>query len=185
MIFRKFRIILFTTMADLNANVLLLNASYEPMAIVGLRRAVGLLYLEKAETIETNGVVLRSPSTEFPAPSVVRLVQYISPARRRIKFNRKNVLRRDGFRCQYCGRQRSDLTIDHVIPIAVGGKHAWENVVACCQRCNNLKADRTPEKARMKLLSRPKEPAFLPYLQKIYAADLAGNAEWRKYLFLD
>jgi 5-methylcytosine-specific restriction endonuclease McrA len=86
-------------MADLNANVLLLNASYEPMAIVGLRRAVGLLYLEKAETIETNGVVLRSPSTEFPAPSVVRLVQYINPARRRIKFNRKNVLRRDGFRC--------------------------------------------------------------------------------------
>lgn len=172
-------------MANLNANVLLLNASYEPMAIVGLRRAVGLLYLEKAETIETNGVVLRSPSAEFPAPSVVRLMQYINPARRRIKFNRKNVLRRDGFRCQYCGRPGSDLTIDHIVPIALGGKHAWDNVVACCQRCNNVKADRTPEEAKMKLLCRPKEPAFLPYLQKIYAADLAGNIHWRKYLFLD
>jgi 5-methylcytosine-specific restriction endonuclease McrA len=172
-------------MANLNANVLLLNASYEPMAVVGLRRAVGLLYLDKVETIETNGIVLRSPSAEFPAPSVIRLMQYINPARRRIKFNRKNVLRRDGFACQYCGRHTADLTIDHIIPIAVGGKHTWENVVASCQTCNNRKADRTPEEARMKLLTRPKEPAFLPYLQKIYAADLAGNAQWRKYLFLD
>ncbi|MGD8717841.1 MAG: HNH endonuclease [Candidatus Zixiibacteriota bacterium] len=112
-------------------------------------------------------------------------MQYINPARRRIKFNRKNVLRRDGFACQYCGRHTADLTIDHIIPIAVGGKHTWENVVASCQTCNNRKADRTPEEARMKLLTRPKEPAFLPYLQKIYAADLAGNAQWRKYLFLD
>ena len=85
-------------MANLNANVLLLNASYEPMAVVGLRHAIGLLYLCKAETIEADGVVVRSPSTQFPAPSVLRLVRYVNPAARRIKFNRKNVLRRDGFR---------------------------------------------------------------------------------------
>ncbi|UCH78800.1 MAG: HNH endonuclease [Candidatus Coatesbacteria bacterium] len=172
-------------MPNLNANVLLLNASYEPMAVVGLRRAIGLIYLEKAETLETNGLVLRSPTTEYAAPSVIRLMQYINPARRRIKFNRRNVLRRDGFRCQYCGRSGPDLTLDHIVPLALGGKHLWENVVACCQRCNNLKADRTPEAARMELRSRPKEPAFLPYLQKIYQADLESNVHWRKYLFLD
>ncbi len=172
-------------MANLSANVLLVNASYEPMAVVALRRAVGLLYIEKAETVETNGVILHSPSTAFPAPSVIRLTHYISPARRRIKFNRKNVLRRDGFRCQYCGRKDAGLTIDHVIPLALGGKHKWGNVVACCHSCNNRKADRPPEKAKMKLRSRPREPAFLPYLQKVYAADLASNTEWRKYLFLD
>ena len=172
-------------MANLNANVLLLNASYEPMAVVGLRHAIGLLYLCKAETIEADGVVVRSPSTQFPAPSVLRLVRYVNPAARRIKFNRKNVLRRDGFRCQYCGRVGADLTIDHVIPIALGGKHVWENVVACCHTCNNQKADRTPPEARITLLSRPKEPAFLPYIQRVYAADLACHLEWRKYLFLD
>jgi 5-methylcytosine-specific restriction endonuclease McrA len=172
-------------MADLSANVLLLNATFEPMAVVGLRRAVGLVFLDKAETIETNGVVLHSPTTAIKAPSVIRLVYFVNPAKRRIKFNRKNVLRRDGFRCQYCGAAGTALTIDHVIPIALGGKHTWENVVACCHRCNNAKADRTPSEARMKLRARPKEPAFLPYLQKVYAADLAGNVHWRKYLFLD
>jgi len=172
-------------MANLNANVLLLNASYEPMAVVGLRHAIGLLYLQKAETVEADGAIVRSPSTSFPAPSVLRLVRFISPAARRIKFNRKNVLRRDGYRCQYCGRVSADLTIDHVLPIALGGKHAWENVVACCHDCNNKKANRTPKAANMTLLGRPREPAFLPYLQKVYAADLMGHAEWRKYLFLD
>ena len=172
-------------MAELNASVLLLNSSYEPLAVVGLKRAVGLVFLEKAEPVETNGLILRSPSTSFPAPSVIRLTRYINPARRRIKFNRKNVLRRDNFTCQYCGKVSYDLTIDHVIPLALGGTHRWENVVACCHDCNNRKADRTPEEAKMTLRSRPKEAAFLPYLQKIYAADLAGNAKWKKYLFME
>ena len=155
------------------------------MAVVALRRAIGLVYLDKAESIETNGLVVRTTTTAFPAPSVVRLMRYINPAKRRIKFNRKNVLRRDNFRCQYCGRFGTDLTLDHVVPLSMGGKHTWENVAACCHACNNAKADRTPVEAKMPLVSKPKEPAFLPYLQKIYAADLAGNAKWRKYLFLD
>jgi 5-methylcytosine-specific restriction endonuclease McrA len=169
----------------LDANVLLLNNSYEPMAVVALRRAIGLVYMAKAEAVETNGLVVRTISESFPAPSVVRLTRYINTAKRRIKFNRKNVLRRDNFRCQYCGRTAADLSIDHVVPLAMGGRHSWDNVVACCHACNNAKADRTPAEARMTLAARPKEPAFLPYLQKIYAADLAGNAKWRKYLFLD
>jgi 5-methylcytosine-specific restriction endonuclease McrA len=172
-------------MTALDTNVLLLNSSYEPMAVVGLKRAVGLVYLAKAETIETNGLVLRTPTHFFAAPSVIRLGRYINPAKRRIKFNRKNVLRRDSYRCQYCGRAGTDLTLDHVVPLAFNGKHNWDNVVACCHACNNGKADRTPEEAKLALRTRPREPAFLPYLQKIYAADLASNAKWRKYLFLD
>jgi 5-methylcytosine-specific restriction endonuclease McrA len=172
-------------MTILNSNVLMLNFSYEPLAVVGMRKAVGMLYTGKVETVEANGGVIRSPSTAIEAPSVVRLNWYISPSKRRIKFNRKNVIRRDGGRCMYCGRKSDGLTIDHVTPLCIGGKHDWDNVVACCPECNNRKADRTPAEAGLSLIGKPTEPSFLPYIQKIYATELGENHNWRKYLFLD
>jgi len=85
----------------------------------------------------------------------------------------------------YCGRKSESLTIDHVIPLSMKGKHDWGNVVACCPECNNKKADRTPGEAGLTLIAKPTEPSFLPYIQKIYAAELGENHNWRKYLFLD
>ena len=144
------------------ARVLILNASYEPLHVCSVKRAVNLLLQEVVERVEDSSFVLRTPSTLFPVPSVVRLRRYVRrPQRQRVAFNRRNVFRRDDQRCQYCGRHAHDLTLDHVVPRSRGGPTSWENVVACCRACNARKRDRTPEEARMRLLRTPRTPAFL------------------------
>lgn len=144
------------------ARVLILNASYEPLHVCSVKRAVNLLLQEVVERVEDSSAVLRTPSTLFPVPSVVRLRRYVRrPHRQRVAFNRRNVFRRDDQRCQYCGRHAHDLTLDHVVPRSRGGPTNWENVVACCRACNARKRDRTPEEARMRLLRTPRTPAFL------------------------
>jgi len=114
--------------------VLILNASYEPLHVCSVKRAVSLLMHEVAERVEESGKVLRSPNAVFPVPSVIRLKRFVrTPFRQRVAFNRKNVFRRDDHVCQYCGRRTHDLTLDHVIPRSRGGPTTWENVVACCK----------------------------------------------------
>ena len=150
-------------LTDLSAaRVLILNASYEPLHVCSVKRAVNLLLQEVVERVEDARHVLRTPSTVFQVPSVVRLRRYVRrPQRQRVAFNRRNVFRRDDQRCQYCGRHAHDLTLDHVVPRSRGGPTSWENVVACCRACNARKRDRTPEEARMRLLRTPRTPAFL------------------------
>lgn len=144
------------------ARVLILNASFEPLHVCSVRRAVNLLLHDVVERVEDAGHVLRTPSTDFPVPSVVRLKRYVRrPHRQRVAFNRRNVFRRDDQRCQYCGERVHDLTLDHVVPRSRGGPTSWENVVACCRPCNARKRDRTPEEARMALRRLPVAPAFL------------------------
>lgn len=57
---------------------------------------------------------------------------------------------RDGGQCGYCLSRRG-TTVDHILPASRGGHETWENLVACCPTCNQLKADRTPEEAGMRL----------------------------------
>ena len=131
-------------------NVLVLNASYEPLSIVSFRRATCLVLDEKAEIIEHDGGVLRSPSLTVPVPSVVRLRYMVRVARRRqAVLSRRAVFARDDHTCQYCGGAAD--SIDHVFPRSRGGGHDWENLVAACRRCNLAKRDRTPEEAGMRL----------------------------------
>ncbi len=163
------------------ARVLILNASYEPLHVCSVKRAVSLLMHEVAERVEDSDKVLRSPSSVFPVPSVIRLRHYVRrPYRQKVAFNRKNVFRRDDHRCQYCGERANDLTLDHVIPRSKGGPTTWENVVACCRRCNAKKRDRTPEQARMVLATRPRAPRFM----FTAAYGLLPNIDeiWKKYL---
>lgn len=87
--------------------------------------------------------------------------------------------------CQYCGKTGTDLTIDHVMPLSRGGKNWWDNVVACCDTCNNKKADKTPTEAGMKLATKPKEPDILYFIRKAYAVSGERRPQWRKYLFMD
>ena len=163
------------------ARVLILNASYEPLHVCSVKRAVGLIMLEVAERIEDSDRVLRSPSQTFPVPSVIRLKRFVKrPPRHRVAFNRKNVFRRDDHACQYCGFKSSDLTLDHVLPRSRGGATAWENVVACCRRCNAKKRDRTPEEARMTLRRRPYAPRFL--FSSAYGILPNIDPIWEKYL---
>ena len=169
-------------LADLGAaRVLILNASYEPLHVCSVKRAVNLLMHDVVERVEDSGAVLRTPSTLFPVPSVVRLRRYVRrPHRQRVAFNRRNVLRRDDQRCQYCGERAHDLTLDHVVPRSRGGPTSWENVVACCRPCNARKRDRTPEEAHMALRRPPEAPAFLFTAAYGIVPDL--DPAWEQYL---
>jgi 5-methylcytosine-specific restriction endonuclease McrA len=164
------------------AGVLVLNATYEPLNIVPIRRAVILLLKEKAEIVEAAEGRLRSERLSLPVPLVIRLVYYVKiPRRLGPPLSRRTVLLRDNYFCQYCGRRYSSghLTVDHVLPRSRGGKTDWENVVTACKSCNGRKGDHTPEEVGMRLLSRPRRPRYV-------ALALLGEAReheiWRKYI---
>ena len=163
------------------ARVLILNASYEPLHVCSVKRAVALLMHEVAERVEDSDQVMRSPSQVFPVPSVIRLTRYIKrPTRQRVAFNRKNVFRRDDHSCQYCGGRSSDLTLDHIVPRSRGGATSWSNVVACCRLCNARKRDRTPPEANMQLKRKPFAPRFM--FTSAYGVLPSIDPIWEKYL---
>ena len=163
------------------ARVLILNASYEPLHVCSVKRAITLLMQEVAERVLDGDRVLRTPTLVVPVPSVIRLRRYVRrPHRQRVAFNRKNVFRRDDHSCQYCGAHGHDLTLDHVLPRSRGGPTTWENVVACCRRCNASKRDRTPEEARMALRRRPRAPAFM--FTSAYGVLPDVDPAWEAYL---
>jgi 5-methylcytosine-specific restriction endonuclease McrA len=173
----------------LTRKVLLLNASYEALGIVNIPRAVRLVWKGSAEVVELDGArVLRSQHFVFPAPSVIRLIEYIDVRGRqgRSSTKRTRILVRDRHRCQYCGVKGTgfDLTIDHIIPRSRGGRTVPENLCAACFACNQRKGDRTPEEARMPLLA---NPSALTYgIERVALChESESRREWRKYLFLD
>ncbi|RLA94086.1 MAG: HNH endonuclease [Deltaproteobacteria bacterium] len=146
---------------------LLLNATYEPLRVISWKKAVVLVILGKVEVIEEYDREIRSVSFSIKLPSVVRLLRYVRRGGAEVKFSRRNIYARDGYRCQYCGRQfpYDELTCDHVIPRSRGGRTEWTNVVTCCRECNHRKGGRTPEEAGMRLLRQPKRPAWLPFIR--------------------
>jgi 5-methylcytosine-specific restriction endonuclease McrA len=139
------------------ARALLLNASFEPLCVVPVRRAVVLVLKEKAEIVSRNGGELRSERLTMPIPSVIRLVHFVRvPFRSRVPLSRRAVFARDRHRCQYCHGPAEN--IDHVVPRSRGGEHAWENVVASCRACNARKEDRLPAECGLSLRRRPVAP---------------------------
>ncbi|MGB9180154.1 MAG: HNH endonuclease [Pyrinomonadaceae bacterium] len=176
-------------MLVLTRKVLLLNASYEALGTVDVARAVRLVWKRVAETVEVDGTrVLRSQHFVFEAPSVIRLVEYLDLHRRRQHSGKQRlrILMRDKMRCQYCGAKGTsfDLTLDHILPRSRGGRYEPENLCAACKLCNQRKGDRTPDEARMPLLT---TPSALRYgLDKAALRHYASTRpEWRQYLFLD
>lgn len=138
--------------------VLLLNATHEPLAVVTGRRALILILAGKAESVEDRiGMPARSERLVVQIPAVVRLNRYVRvPYRPPTSVTRAGILRRDGRICAYCGAKGD--TIDHVIPRSRGGKHSWDNCVACCSRCNTKKADRLVDELGWKLAFKPAPP---------------------------
>ena len=128
--------------------MLVLNATFEPINVCTVRRAVVLLLKEKAELLERGRWELHSESSTLARPVVIRLVSYVNVPRdaHRRKITRRAVFARDSWTCQYCG-SRSNLTVDHVIPRSKGGSSSWENIVASCAPCNRRKGDRLPRQA--------------------------------------
>jgi 5-methylcytosine-specific restriction endonuclease McrA len=155
---------------------LVLNASFDPLAVVAARRAVVLVLKEKAVILESNGEVFRSQYLQLPAPSVVRLTYFVKvPYRARASLTRRAVFARDEWTCQYCGKTAEN--VDHVIPRSLGGEHVWENVVASCRRCNSRKENRLAGQAGLVLRRSPFAPRDVFRLQ-------AGRLEpeWERYL---
>ncbi len=167
----------------IQASVLVLNKSFLPVQITTVRRAFCLLYAGIAKAVnsqyetfdyeswhrlsierhdETIGLVDRV----IKIPRVILLTAYDRVPKRRVRFSRHNIFARDRNTCQYCGKRfpRADLNLDHVIPRSQGGSSTWENVVCSCHQCNRRKGGKTPEQARIKLISQPKRPAWTPPL---------------------
>lgn len=157
--------------------VLVLNASYQPLNLVNIKRAVVLVLKEKAEIIEERGGHLHSERMAMPYPSVIRLVYYVSVPYRTVSLSRRAVFIRDRYTCQYCGDRAE--SIDHVIPRSRGGRHVWENVVAACRRCNARKMNRLPSEAGLKLTHKPIEPHDHVWIFSM-ASDI--HPTWEPYL---
>src|ERR1700742_3967409 len=139
--------------------VLVLNATYEPINVCTVRRAVVLLLKEKAELLERGIWELHSESSTLARPVVIRLVAYVNVPRdaHRRKITRRAVFARDSWTCQYCGA-RSNLTVDHVIPRSKGGPSSWENIVASCAPSNRRKGDMSTTQANMHPARPPRPP---------------------------
>lgn len=165
----------------LSRSVLLLNQNYEPLSVCDAKKAIILIFLQKAEVVEHADEWIRSVYTKMRLPSVIRLKRYARSPQRRILLNRRNLLIRDNYRCQYCGRTSPPLTMDHIIPKQVGGKDTWENLVIACLPCNNRKGNKTPEQAGMHLMSTPKKPNHYFYFQHFFGCK---DDLWKPYLFL-
>lgn len=140
------------------------------------------MYLEKAQMIEHYSALIHTIQTTFPYPSVIRLRSYIKKPFKGVALTRKNILMRDSHHCQYCGKNNTFMTLDHVVPRSAGGKDTWENLVCACVRCNNKKGNRTPSQAGMQLLSKPKRPSHLLYLQAIAEK---SHPSWHDYLYMN
>ncbi|MHC4830944.1 MAG: HNH endonuclease [Planctomycetota bacterium] len=178
---------------SLDASVLVLNKFYAPVSMTTARRAFALLFKESAEAValahdavqtfrlaawleftpETPGLnededFVRSVRSPVRVPRIVRLTRFDRFPRTRVSFTRKNVLARDEYRCQYCGKRpcARDLTLDHVMPRSRGGRHCWTNVVACCRRCNGRKGPRLVREAGMRLKRKPEAPKVSPLLTR-------------------
>lgn len=163
------------------AGALVLNASYEPLCVVPVKRAIVLVLKQKAEVVHSADRMVRSERSIFEAPSVIRLVHFVRvPFRNRIPLNRRAVFARDGHRCQYCGAPAENL--DHVIPRSKGGPHAWDNVVASCTPCNARKGDKLLENTNMVLRRRPVAPTSSTWLASAFGSP---SNDWLPYLLLE
>lgn len=159
--------------------VLVLNATYEPIHVTSIKRAVVLLLKEKAEVIELAEGVLHAETATMTCPAVIRLIAYVKiPAGHRKRITRRAVFARDGWACQYCGAT-STLTIDHVVPQSKGGATSWENIVAACVPCNHRKGDSSLRDVGMKLRRKPRAPRADVF---IFVHVKVAPASWQQYL---
>lgn len=160
---------------------LVLNAGYEPLAVVSFKRALVLVMNDKATVIEqVDGNPVWAARARYDRPAVILLTRYVRiPGARQVPVTRRGVLRRDAHRCGYCTRGAS--TIDHVLPRSRGGSDTWENLVACCLRCNNLKSDRTPQEMGWELRIVPQPPRGGQWT--VRGAERA-DPRWEPYLAL-
>ena len=161
--------------------VLLLDSTYEPLKIISWEDAMFRIVTGDAEMVEETDIPIRSASREWKLPSVIRQFKKFK-RKGKVQFSRLNIYMRDGWTCQYCKERKpvKNLTFDHVLPKAQGGKTNWENIVTACSPCNRYKDNRTPEQANMKLMAKPVTPNWLPAQMVIKMKKLPK--QWEPYV---
>src|SRR3990172_6935083 len=164
--------------------VLVLNASYEPIHICDVKRAIILIVKGTARSEQNTSFVMHSPSIPFPIPAVIRLIHYIQIPYKKRNYSKGHIFVRDNHTCQYCGKTESphNLTLDHILPQSRGEKSASENLVTSCKKCNIKKGNRTPKEAGMNIKNKPRPLNSYFYLHLV-RSKAKDNVYWRKYLY--
>ncbi len=162
------------------SGVLVLNASFEPLNITTWQRAAVLMLKGKAESLEEDSS--HEIRNNIKLPTVIRLRYFIKVPYRELALNRKNLIQRDNFCCQYCGYKGENLSIDHVLPRSRGGKDTWENVAAACVSCNMKKGSLTPKEANMTLSKKPHKPMNIMSFEATKQINSGCHKEWGKYV---
>jgi len=147
---------------SLNKACLILNQNYEPLSITNVKRAICLIYLGKAEVVESYSYEIHTVCATLTAPSVLRLLYFIHLRRPKLPLTKRNILKRDNYTCQYCGAKNKQMTTDHVIPKRLGGKDSWDNLVCACVKCNSQKGGLAPREPC--LLASPKYRSKCDYM---------------------
>jgi 5-methylcytosine-specific restriction endonuclease McrA len=160
--------------------VLVLNANFEPLNVCTMRRAIGLMYLEKASLVKNGRGEIHTIGTIMPKPSIIRLEAMVHKPRAKVKLTRKEIFRRDTYICQYCGSSARELTVDHIIPKHMGGQHTWTNVVTACAYCNHKKGGRTLQQSGMHMMAQPVEPTASAHY--LYAHYLNIYEDWEPFI---
>ncbi len=166
----------------MNIKALVLNIDCTPISVCTVQRAFLLVFLKKAELIKANNThSLNTVNEKYPMPSVIKLSRYVNVPYKGVVLSKENVFKRDAFQCHYCGSQK-ELTLDHIIPKARGGKTTWHNLVTACKRCNSMKGDNSVEEAGFQLKYRPGKPSYIMYLKQ-----LSSNAyeDWKPFLNIE
>lgn len=165
---------------------LLLNAGYEPLQVVHWQKAITLWCQGKVEIVAVHDREIRAVSFSMKLPSVIRLLRRIRVRRKvdYVPFSRANIYARDHHTCQYCAEKlpTAELTFDHVVPVAQGGRKDWENIVTCCIACNRRKGGRTPSQAGMHLRRLPRKPDKAPSVRIAFGLRNAPDS-WRDYVY--
>ncbi len=162
---------------------LVLNYSYEPLQFCTAKRAIIMVLAGRAENLESDGYVVRSPTTGFRLPAVIRVLNMVKRNRKKgVAFSKKNILRRDNYMCQYCGTSNHILTVDHVLPKSRGGQTDWTNVVVACKPCNLKKGNQTLSETGMALIQNPIKPEFQYFHFSVPPGPETHLEIWRKYL---
>ncbi len=177
-------------MSSVQGRVLLLNGhTWEPLSVITIPRAINLLLAEKAVVVEQSGEFLRTIRDKYPVPSVIALRTFVNVPRRQAHWSRRGVLVRDSYTCIYCKAQpghmvkgkvlnKSDFTVDHIVPKSRGGKDQWGNTACACYVCNHRKGDKMPNEAGMRLAWEPKTPRT----SYLVIAVGSGVDAWKRYI---
>jgi 5-methylcytosine-specific restriction endonuclease McrA len=164
----------------MNEPVLVLNGNYAPINVCSTRRAMCLILIGKANMVMDGRGVIRTVSTTYPKPSIIRLHNVVKRPHPTVKLTKQEIFRRDQFRCQYCGKQARELTVDHILPQHLGGNSSWSNLVTACADCNHKKGGLTLEQSGLTLKQAPQQPPrSAAYLFRKY---IPLYQEWEPYL---